>query len=195
MTTLPAESPVTTASTGARVVAAVFDIVGTVFVTLIVAFTLVSAAASDDFYESGFQVPLEFASVAAIFVVPVVCVVFNVVTTVRWGYTIGKRIVGLRVVDASTGTNAPARRICARTLVLVAPFVLATATTVVVSVFVSPADAFVDTRLIILLAPALFCAPLLIMMLRPGVRPLQDRAGDTSVVRLPRRNEAMASTI
>ena len=171
------------ASPWARIGAVVVDFLGTFVVTLIIVYVLV--AVGFDGYNgyngvSGLNDDVVLAGALGIVVIPVASVVLNLVLTIVRGITVGKALFGLRVVDAITLRPATASRVLLRTLVIVAPIfvVVVLHSLIVMSTGLTLALQNLEFALI-----GAYWLMLMIMMIRPGVRPLQDRAGHTVVVR------------
>ena len=168
------------ASPWARIGAVVVDFVGTFIVTLIIVYVLVAVGFDGYNGVSGLNDDVVLAGALGIVVIPVASVVLNLVLTIVRGSTVGKALFGLRVVDAVTLRPATASRVLLRTLVIVAPIfvVVVLHSLIVMSTGLTLALQNLEFALI-----GAYWLMLMIMMIRPGVRPLQDRAGHTVVVR------------
>ena len=168
------------ASPWARIGAVVVDFVGTFIVTLIIVYVLVAVGFDGYNGVSGLNDDVVLAGALGIVVIPVASVVLNLVLTIVRGITVGKALFGLRVVDAITLRPATASRVLLRTLVIVAPIfvVVVLHSLIVMSTGLTLALQNLEFALI-----GAYWLMLMIMMIRPGVRPLQDRAGHTVVVR------------
>jgi len=168
------------ASPWARIGAVVVDFLGTFVVTLIIVYVLVAVGFDGYNGVSGLNDDVVLAGALGIVVIPVASVVLNLVLTIVRGITVGKALFGLRVVDAITLRPATASRVLLRTLVIVAPIfvVVVLHSLIVMSTGLTLALQNLEFALI-----GAYWLMLMIMMIRPGVRPLQDRAGHTVVVR------------
>jgi uncharacterized RDD family membrane protein YckC len=168
------------ASPWARIGAVVIDVVGTFAVTLILVNLVVAIAFGDYDGVSGLNDNLVLAGALGIVVIPAASVVLNLVLTIVRGHTVGKKLLGLRVIDAETLRPATASRVLLRTLVIVAPIF---AVVVLHSMIVMSMGLTIAIQNLELALVAAYWLALMVMMIRPGVRPLQDRAGHTVVVR------------
>jgi uncharacterized RDD family membrane protein YckC len=164
----------------ARIGAVAIDAVGTFVVTLVLVFLLVGIGFSGYNGVSGLNDDVVLAGALGIVVIPAASVVLNLVLTIVRGSTVGKAMLGLRVVDAGTLHRATASQVLLRTLVIVAPIF---AVVVLHTMLVLPTGISIGLQNLELGLVAAYWVALMVMMLRPGVRPLQDRAGHTVVVR------------
>jgi len=113
----------TPAPRGSRVIAFAMDYLATVVVTSAVAGPLILAGDFSD--TDGFRSPgASNLGVAAVFVIPFLSIVMNIVLMHTRGYTVGKRIMGLRVLSVETGAPLSWGRSIARVLVIFAPLVV-----------------------------------------------------------------------
>ena len=112
------------ASRGARVGAFAIDYIATIVVTSAVAGPLILAGDFSD--TDGFHNHVASnAGLTAVFVIPLLSFVLNIYLMHSRGYTVGKRITGLRVVNIDTGAPLGWGRATVRVLVLFAPLVVA----------------------------------------------------------------------
>ena len=168
------------ASPGARFGAVAIDLVGTVLATLATAYGMISLGFAGYNGVSGMNDDLVLGGALAIVVVPVASVVLNMVATIVWGRTVGKHLLGLRVVDKNTLATPAPSQILLRTLVLVAPILVAIPVVYLASV--GPKTFFGVQGIGIALVGAYWFVLMVLMMAKPEVAALQDRAGHTVVV-------------
>jgi len=173
----PARPP---ASPGARVGAVAIDLVGTFLITLAIVYTLISLGFSGYNGVSGTNDDLVLAGALGIVVVPAASILLNTVTTIVWGRTIGKYLLSLRVVDMHTLSTPAPSQILLRTLVLVAPILVAIPISYLVMLSSGLTLGF--QGVVVVLVAAYWIVLLALMLGRPGVIALQDRAGRTIVV-------------
>ena len=108
---------------GTRVIAFGMDYAATILVTSAVAGPLILAGDFSD--TDGFHNPAASSlGLVAVFVIPLLSFVLNIYLMHAHGYTVGKRIMGLRVVDIDTGATLGWGRAVVRVLVLFAPLAL-----------------------------------------------------------------------
>jgi uncharacterized RDD family membrane protein YckC len=176
----PFGAPLPLASPGARFGAVAIDLVGTVLATLAIAVGMISLGFAGYNGVSGTNGDLVLGGALAIVVVPVASVVLNMITTIVWGRTVGKHLVGLRVVDQNTLATPAPGQILLRTLVLVAPILVVIP--VMYLATVGPAPSLGIPGVGIVLVGAYWFVLMVLMMARPEIAPLQDRAGRTVVV-------------
>ena len=173
----PARPP---ASPGARVGAVAIDLVGTFLITLAIVYTLISLGFSGYNGVSGTNDDLVLAGALGIVVVPAASILLNTVTTIVWGRTVGKYLLSLRVVDRNTLNRPAPSQILLRTLVLVAPILVAIPISYLV--MMTSGSAFGIQSVVLVLVAAYWVVLLALMLGRPGVIALQDRVGRTIVV-------------
>jgi uncharacterized RDD family membrane protein YckC len=121
-------------------------------------------------------------SLAIVLTVPAVSALVATVLTAVFGTTPGKWIVGIRVVDATTG-RVPGLRAIPRGLVIVAPFAVTWMLAWTLGQ-VAPGTGLDAAGILLTLLPGLLWAGLLVVLiLRPRHRGVQDLAGRSVVVR------------
>ena len=156
------------------------DLVGTVLVTFAVVYTLISLGFEGHNGVSGMNDDLVLAGALGLVVVPAASILLNTVTTIVWGRTVGKYLLSLRVVDRNTLNRPAPGQILLRTLVLVAPILVAIPISYLV--MMTSGWALGIQSVVLLLVAAYWFVLLALMLGRPGVIALQDRAGRTVVV-------------
>lgn len=153
---------------GRRAVAFILDGVGTVMVTIVVVFGGLMLGS------------MEF--LVAILWVPVASAVLSTVLTATAGVTPGKWLAGIKVVHIVTGRATGAWAVL-RSLVIVAPIVVAVAVLRLLELGSTPGSEYVDPFLGSLILPAVLWAAMFIVVLAaPGHRGLEDRAGRSLVI-------------
>ncbi len=119
---------------------------------------------------------------AAIWVVPPAAALLATVLTATLGVTPAKVILRLRVVDAETAGRIGWRAIL-RSLVLVAPIALAWGVSELLTRFVTEPVGDLETLVVVGVPLAAWIALLVVLVVSPRYRGLQDRAGRSVVVR------------
>lgn len=164
----------TPASIPRRVAAFAIDFGGTAGLTTALVLPLISLGFAGYNGTSASEVDgtLVYLAIALIFAVPGVILSIDLRWLRQFGYSIGKRMLGLRILDATTGTPLPRGKLITRMLILFAPLVLGW---LLGARFGQPVPLYIAAGIWVLM---------LLPMLGAGHRGVQDKATNSIVVRI-----------